>query len=275
MTDDQPQLQPQPEPQSQPQPEPPSASPPAPQPRRTRRGEILVGPSVLSRWGPLAGIGLPIISLILAPLGTAGLQQLLLIDGIRTLAPSWLLASTWAQGVLAYLALWALLAGWALVPMALTRRIVLLDPAEGTVRRRRGLGRPSPARPVADVVWAVGDADRDASALIGLYPGGPDAAAAAHADAEDVEQWGVGHIGWDDAAFDGLRALQDAAGLAPAPPRPVLVARERRERHAAANRELARRVGMPWREEYADDRAAFQRDFDRARRVLGGREPGR
>ena len=42
-----------------------------------------------------------------------------------------------------------------------------------------------------------------------------------------------------------------------------------------ANRELARRVGMPWREEYADDRAAFQRDFDRARRVLGGREPGR
>lgn len=243
-----------------------------PQPRRTRRGEIVIGPSILSRWGPFAGIGLPIIALILAPLGTAGLQQMLLLDGVRTLAPSWLLASTWLQGAVAYVALWALLALWALVPMALTRRIVLLDDARGTVRRRRGLGRPSPARPVADVVWAVGDADRDASALIGLYPGGPAAAEAERADAEDVEQWSVGHIGWDDAAFDGLRALQAAAGLAAAPPRTVLVARERRERHAAANRELARRIGMPWREEYAEDRAAFQRDFDRARRVLGGKE---
>ena len=32
---------------------------------------------------------------------------------------------------------------------------------------------------------------------------------------------------------------------------------------------------MPWREEYAQDDAVFRAEFDRVRRVLGGKEPPR
>lgn len=89
---------------------------------------------------------------------------------------------------------------------------------------------------------------------------------------QEVRQWVVPEIGWDAASFDGLRVLQTAAGFRPAPPREVLVREERRGRVEAAHRELAARLGMPWREEYAHDEDAFQAEFDRVRRVLGGRE---
>ena len=92
---------------------------------------------------------------------------------------------------------------------------------------------------------------------------------------QEVRQWVVPEIGWDAASFDGLRVLQAAAGFRPAPPREVLVREERRGRVEAAHRELAARLGMPWREEYAHDEAVFQAEFDRVRRVLGGREEPR
>ena len=47
----------------------------APAPRRTRGGEVLVGPSVRARYLPGALIGLPLVSLLLSPFAGAGLQQ--------------------------------------------------------------------------------------------------------------------------------------------------------------------------------------------------------
>src|SRR5699024_2980770 len=92
---------------------------------------------------------------------------------------------------------------------------------------------------------------------------------------QEERRWVIPEIGWDDASFDGLRTLQSAAGLRPAPPRPALVAEARRRRRAELHREYARRLGMPWKEEYARDEEAFQAEFDRIRRVLGGKEPAR
>ncbi|GAB2535498.1 hypothetical protein [Brachybacterium huguangmaarense] len=247
------------------------SAPPAP--RRTRDGRILVGPSVRSRYAPAALVGLPIVALVLVPLVSAVLEQALARSGtgdtgaLAALADL-LLRSGTARGVVAFAAAWALLAAWALVPLALTRRALVLDPAARTLARRRGLRTERSARPLADVVYAVGDADREAVALVGLVPGG----AGRSAPETEVEQWSVPHIGWDDAAFDGLRALQEACGLRPAPPRPVLLAQARRRRRSEANRELAARVGLPWRDEF-EDPAVFQPAFDRARRVLGGKEP--
>lgn len=249
----------------------------APRPRTTRRGEIVVGPTIGARYGPGALLGLPIVSLVLTPLGAAGVQEALIgraragSDGARALLTGP------APYLVAFAALWGLLALWALVPLVLAHTVVLLDPERGTVSRRRGLGRRRSSRPVTDVVWAVGEADRQAIGLIGLLAGGQ---AAARAAAEppggaepEVEQWRVPHVGWDAASFDGLRALQERAGLEAAPPRWVLLQRAHRARQLQAHRELADRVGMAWLPAYDDDPARFQRDFDHARRVLGGKEP--
>ena len=91
----------------------------------------------------------------------------------------------------------------------------------------------------------------------------------------DVTDWIIPEIGWDEASFDGLRTLQAAAGLRPAPPRRELLAARRQDRRARAHQELAERLGMPWRPEYTHDEAAFQAEFDRVRRVLGGKEEPR
>lgn len=250
---------------------------PAPRPRRTRRGEIVVGPTIGARYGPGALLGLPIVSLVLTPLGAAGVEEVLL--GRARDGSGWAraLLTGPAPYVLAFTALWALLALWALVPLVLAQKVVLLDPARGTVVRRRGLGRRRDHRPVGDVVWAVGEADRQAIALIGVLPGGQEAARTLAerpdgAEAE-VEQWQVPHVGWDAASFDGLRALQERAGLEPAPPRSVLLLRAHRVHQLQAHGELAERVGMEWLPAYDEDPARFQRDFDHARRVLGGKEP--
>ena len=90
-----------------------------------------------------------------------------------------------------------------------------------------------------------------------------------------MQQWVVPESGWDAAAFDGLRVLQAAAGLRPAPPRAEVVRENRRIHRERNHRELAARLGMPWREEYAHDEVAFRTEFDRVRRVLGGKEPRR
>lgn len=265
----------------------PGANDAPPRPRRTRRGEIVVGPSFAARYLPGAVVGLPIIALVLTPLGTAGIQQLLARPGLSEAPWARAVAASPAEPLLALCAIWILLALWAALPLLLTRRVVLLDVERGTICRRRGLGRRRVEQPLADVLWAVGEADREAIALIGLHPGGQAGAraeaarlAAAAPDAADppepaIAQWTVPHIGWDDASFDGLRALQSAAGLVPAAPRPVLLAAARRRRRAAAHREMAARIDMPWDASYEDDPDAFQRDFDHARRVLGGREPRR
>lgn len=262
----------------------PSAPPPAP--CRTRRGEIVVGPSFASRYTPGALVGLPIVCLFLTPLGAAGIEQVVARPSLADAAWARALAGSPLALVVAFLGLWGLLALWAALPLALTRRVVLLDADAGTVSRRRGLGPRQAPRPLGDVLWAVAEADRDAIALIGLHAGGQDgyraeaqrlAAAAPPGQEPDEptgEQWSVPHIGWDDASFDGLRALQAAAGLRPSPPRPWLLADARRQRLARAHREMAERIAMPWQDAYEDDPALFQRDFDRARRVLGGKEPG-
>lgn len=85
----------------------------------------------------------------------------------------------------------------------------------------------------------------------------------------------IAEIGWDQESFDGLRVLQAAAGLVPAPSRDRLVHEARRARREQNNRELAARLGMPWQDRYAHDEAAFQAEFDRIRRVLGRKEPAR
>lgn len=286
------------EPAEEPEPEPSAGLEPAavqvPRPRRTRRGEVLVGPSVGARYRPGALVGLPLISLVLSPLIATALET-----GIRSVIsrriaaghppsalPSSLLPIPYpVLLILGFLVAWALLALWALVPLVLTSRAVLLDEERGTVVLRRGLRRSAP-RELSDVLWAVGGAERDAVALVGLTdPGSPPETDDGHGDgeadgdeADDDEvaqpiQWVVPAIGWDDASFDGLRALQAATGFPAAPPRPVLAAVARRQRQAQAHREMADRILMPWREEYAADPAAFQRDFDHARRVLGGKEP--
>lgn len=241
---------------------------PAPAPRRTGSGAVIVGPTVRARYVPGALIGLPLVSVLLSPFAGAGLQgwrSSRLRAGHDGLLEQ-LLAPAWTQLLLGALALWVLFALWALVPLLLTQRTVLLDEAQGTVALRRG-PRIVERAPLSQVEHAVGEAERGGMALIGLTATG--------GDDEPPRQWIVPEVGWDAASFDGLRALQAAAGLAPAPPRGALVWENRRIRRARAHRELAERLGMPWREEYAHDDAAFQAEFDRVRRVLGGKEPAR
>lgn len=270
-------------------------------PRRTRSGAVRVGPSILVRYLPAALIGLPLVALVLSPLGAAALQEwrrsLLREEGPSTLTA--LLAHDVVVFPLAAVLAWALLAVWAVVPMLATTPRIVLDERRGVLVRRRGLRRPE-ERALARVVWAVGEGERDAIALIGFAPperpGAEDADLALEdtgsertepdlegpgledtdledTDPEDVERWVVPHIAWDDRSFEGLRVLQAAAGLRPSPPRAVLVREARRRRQVSARKEMAQRVAMPWRQEYEHDPAAFGRDHDHARRVLGGKEP--
>lgn len=238
----------------------------APAPRRTRDGAVLVGPSVRSRYLPGALIGLPLLSLLLAPFAAAGLQEWRFSrlraghDGML----EQLLAPSTVQLLVGALALWAVFALWGLVPLLLTRTVVLLDEEAGTLTLRKGVRTRDRAR-LSQVEYAVGEAERGSMGLIGVR---------AEGEAEP-RQWVIPEIGWDAAAFDGLRVLQQAAGFTPAPPRRVLVAEARRAHRERNHRELAARAGMPWREEYARDEALFRAEFDRIRRVLGGKEQPR
>ncbi len=225
-----------------------------------------MGPSIRSRYLPGALIGLPLVSLLLSPFAGAGLQQWRRsrVLGGHDGALEQLLAPSWVQLLLGALALWVLFALWALVPLLLTRTVVLLDEDAGSLRLRKGLRTRDRAR-LGEVEYAVGEAVRGSLGLIGVRAPGQ----------EQVRQWVVPEIGWDPESFDGLRALQAAAGFSPAPPRGELVAEHFRARREATHRELAARLGMPWREEYSHDEAAFRVEFDRVRRVLGGKEDPR
>lgn len=240
----------------------------APAPRRTRAGTVIVGPTVRARYTPGALIGLPLVSLLLSPFAGAGIQEWRrsrLRAGQDGLLEQ-LLDPAWVQLLLGVLLLWALFALWALVPLLLTQRVVLLDEEQGSVALRKGL-RIIQREPLSSVDHAVGEAERGGMALIGIRrPEG---------GGQSVQQWVIPEVGWDAASFDGLRTLQGAAGLRPAPPRAELQREDRRARRARSHRELAERLGMPWREEYAHDDAAFQAEFDRVRRVLGGKEQAR
>ncbi|MEE1619016.1 hypothetical protein [Brachybacterium sp. J153] len=247
------------------------AAPPVP--RRTRGGAVLVGPSIRSRYLPLALWGLPLLAAVLSPFGGVAIQQLRRSrlaaghDGVLEAA----LDPAGVQLLLGGLLLWAMFALWALVPVLLTHRLVLLDEAAGTLVLRRGL-RTSGRAALADVVHAVGEPERGSLAVIGVRSAGGVARGGGDGDVTD---WIIPEIGWDEASFDGLRALQAAAGLRPAPPRRELLAARRQDRRARAHQELAERLGMPWRPEYTHDEAAFQAEFDRVRRVLGGKEEPR
>lgn len=239
---------------------------------------MLVGPTVGTRYRPGALIGLPLVSVLLSPFAGAGLQQWRYArlqaahDGLL----EELLAPAWSQLLLGALLLWALFALWGLVPLLLTRRVVLFEERTGRLALRRGLRIVDRAE-LGQVEYAVGEPERGGVALIGLRRAdGPSDETDRGAGApDDLRQWVVPEIGWDAGSFDGLRLLQSSAGLTPAPPRAVLRHENRRRRRAEAHRELADRLGMPWREEYTEDEAAFQAEFDRVRRVLGGKEPGR
>lgn len=248
----------------------PDVAPPVP--RRSRGGAVIVGPTILERYRPLALWGLPLVAVILSPFGGAAVQQLrrsrLLAGHDGTLEA--VLDPAWVQLLLGGAALWGLFALWALVPMLLTHRAVLLDETAGTLALRRGPRTVGRAR-LADVRYAVGDPERGSMALIGVLPED----GVRTADGPGPVDWVVPEIGWDEASFDGLRALQAAAGLRPAPPRRELLAARRQDRRARAHQELAERLGMPWRPEYTHDEAAFQAEFDRVRRVLGGKEEPR
>lgn len=248
-----------------------SASP-APAPRRTRAGEVIVGPTVRARYQPAAMMGLPLVAVLLSTFAAAGIQQWRasrLLDGHDGPLEQ-LLAPAWVQLLLGALALWLLFSLWALVPVVLTHRVVLLDERTAMLTLRRGL-RTAGRAPLSQVLYAAGDAERGGMAVIGLE----DPSGRPPGDDGSERRWVIPESGWDDAAFDGLRTLQAAAGLRTAPPRGVLVRENRRARRERSHRELAARLGMPWREEYAHDDAAFQAEFDRVRRVLGGREPRR
>lgn len=243
----------------------------APRPRRTGHGAVIVGPTILARYLPGALIGLPLVSVVLAPFAGAGLQQwrrTRVQDGYDTWFEQFL-APAWTQLASGWLLMWALFALWAIVPMLLTHRAVRLDEAAGTLVLRRGL-RITDRAEIADVEYAVGEAERGSIALIGVRAAGPKGAGS-----EQERRWVIPEIGWDSASFDGLRVLQSAAGLRAAPARPGLLAEARQQRRAELHREYARRLGMPWKDEYAHDEAAFQVEFDRVRRVLGGKERAR
>ncbi|APX34309.1 hypothetical protein BH708_18145 [Brachybacterium sp. P6-10-X1] len=248
-------------------PQPPDAPAPEPAPRRRRDGAVIIGPTIPARYRPGALIGLPLVSVLLSPFAGAGLQQwraARLRDGHDTLLEQ-LLAPAAMQLLVGALLLWALFALWAVVPLLMTHRVVLLDESAETLELRKGVRSADRAR-LADVDHAVGEPDRGSMALVGLRGRDRDGA-------QTLRQWVVPEVGWDAASFDGLRVLQAAAGLRPAPPRRELVAENRRRRIARSNHELADRLGMPWRPEYEYDEAAFRAEFDRIRRVLGGQEP--
>ncbi|MGO3502805.1 MAG: hypothetical protein ACTIN5_07240 [Brachybacterium tyrofermentans] len=263
-------------------PQPPDAALATPSPRRTRGGAVIVGPTIRARYVPGALIGLPLVSLLLSPFAAAGLQQWRfgrLRQGHDALLEQ-LLAPAWVQLLLGALLLWALFALWGIVPMLLTHRVVRLDEASGTLALRKGLRTVDRAE-LGQLDYAVGEAERGSIALIGIRDAehGPGAAPARPrsrgGEAPTTRQWVVQEIGWDAASFDGLRALQTLSGLRPAPPRGVLVRENRRLRIARANHELADRLGMRWRPEYEHDETAFRVEFDRIRRVLGGKEKPR
>ncbi|MGO2360813.1 MAG: hypothetical protein ACTH6N_06735 [Brachybacterium tyrofermentans] len=263
-------------------PQPPDAALAAPSPRRTRGGAVIVGPTIRARYVPGALIGLPLVSVLLSPFAAAGIQQWRfgrLREGHDALLEQ-LLAPAWVQLLVGALLLWALFALWGIVPMLLTHRVVRLDEASGTLALRKGLRTVDRAE-LGQLDYAVGEAERGSIALIGIRDAehGPGAAPARPrsrgGEAPTTRQWVVQEIGWDAASFDGLRALQTLSGLRPAPPRGVLVRENRRLRIARANHELADRLGMPWRPEYEHDETAFRVEFDRVRRVLGGKEKPR
>lgn len=255
-----------------------SAAAAEPAPRRTRRGQIIIGPSVASRWLPLALAGMPLVALVLSPLASAGLEQWrfarLLAHGPDAITD--LLDPPLLSLLIAAVAVWILLALWALVPILATYRAVVLDPerrviAPRTARDVLGLrtsaARARAERPLGEIRRALADPERQGTGLVELDR--PDAAG----ESEEPETWSIPHLGWDDAGFDGMRALQCAIGQPVAAPRRVLLAQARVLDRARSDREVAERLGMPWREEYARDHAAFRRDLDHARRVLGGKEP--
>ena len=222
----------------------------APQPRRTRRGDIVIGPSVLSRLRPGLIWGVPLLALLLGAFASGVMRRRWeQIDQLPELL-------IWVLGVVVMGMVIALVAAVALI---LTHPTVVFDQSAGTLRRRRGLIRRGPTRQLADLQYAAGEAERSSFGLLGF----------AQTEKHPAEQWVIPHLGWDDASFDGLRVLQAAARYPVAPPRPVAARAALAARVEHTDRELAARYEMPWKPEYADhDR--FLADFDERRRELGG-----
>ena len=132
----------------------------APAPRRTRSGAVVVGPTAIARWLPLALVGLPIIALLLCPFAATGIAQWQ--QGRAAAGLDDLLTRSLGHGALQLLAgaivLWILFALWALVPILATHKVALLDEDARTLTLRRGL-RTAGTAPLGQVVYAVGEAE--------------------------------------------------------------------------------------------------------------------
>lgn len=216
---------------------------------RTRAGEVLVGPTIRSRISPGLRYGLPIIAVLCAPIAGSILQRHFQVyDG-----PGVVLLLL-AGAVVVYL-LGALL---GVVTLAGTRSAVIFDERDGTISQQRGFRRRSAPRPLSEIHYAVGDAEKNSVALIGFREG---------------EQWVIDHIAWDDASFDGLRVLQRAVDLPVAPARHELAAQALHARVLSTHQQLAERFGMTWQTEY-EERETFLSAFDEHRRALAARSRG-
>jgi hypothetical protein len=230
-------------------------------PRRSRQGHIIVGPTVLARALPGLLAGLPLLALLLGAFPATGIQawQRRRLRAGHDGPLEQLLEPALVQFLAGALVVWVLIALWALVALSLMRRSAVLDLAQGVVRRRRGL-RGGEARPLADVVHAEADPERGGVGVI---------------DFADGARWIVPEAGWDDRSFAGFLALQEAAGLEVQAPRAELRRQDRRAHRIARDQESAARIDMPWDPAYEEDPGAFLAEFDRRRRVLGGKEEPR
>jgi hypothetical protein len=218
------------------------------------RGRVRVGPRPLRRVLPLWLVGGSVVALVLS--GFA--------------ADTWRSVGVGLPLVLGHVVGWATLMVvlLALAWLVLGRETALVVDLDARTLHRRTPGSllergRRETRPLADLRTISEDPDGDALLEV-------------RADGEDEpEVWSVPHVGWDDASWDGLRALQAAADLPVAPPLAEARHRVRRAVEIVHQREAAAAVALPWRAEYDDDPEAFRRAYDARRQELAARPGGR
>lgn len=237
----------------------PRSRPDAVRARTDASGRIILGPTVLAHWRPAASMGLPLLAVPLSTMVAA------FAPGIRTL--SWELSAHlpfWAAQLIEFAAAWAVTwavtALLALAVLALTNPHARFAPASGTVSLRPGPFARGQRVPLEQILRIDADPRRQGSTDIWYRPA--DAAA-------EPARITVPFSGWDDASFDGIRALAAAASVGPVPgPRAQEMAALLRASRTRDNRAMARSLGMGWRPEWQDP-SAFEAALDDARRSAG------
>ncbi|MDO5645723.1 MAG: hypothetical protein Q4G21_08585 [Dermabacter sp.] len=200
-------------------------------PRTDRRGRIAVGPTYAARLSPWVRMGAPLLAVVVLPLSS-----------LATLRLDW-----WLRLPVALVIGWAVLAALMAIGLAAVHRTTWFDPASGTLVRGRTRIPVADIARVADDFRSHGTTEvrgRDRQVLLAIPA-----------------------TGWDDASFDGVRALQVAVGQNPAPTRGEYARRDNRARLFHENRALATRYAIPWRNEF-EDPGVFLAAFDERRREL-------